>query len=148
MTPRVWCLFVLALFAGRLGAQPAPQSLGPVDSIALVRKPMWWCRKGPCPPERVTLRRGAIDTSVLASFERKAVSLGFYGLPAMVWGASFCRVIMSDAEMTTLSIYHREGQWSVRGYHHCSDRSPELTGLFTLELLVDSLGGTPRRRQF
>jgi len=144
MQSRLCGSFVLALFAGPLSAQSPIQSLGPIDSIALVRKPVWPCPT--CAPERVTLRRGSTDTTALAAFERKADSLGFYRLPANVMGASFCRVVSSDAPLATLSMYHRDGRWSVSGYHHCIDRSPEQAGLLTLEALVDSLDAAARRR--
>jgi len=149
MPPRLWYSLVLVLFGcRRLEAQSPMRPLGPIDSIVLVRTqvPGWPCPK--CPAERVTLRRDLIDTTVLAAFRRKADSVGFYALPANVMGASFCRVVRSDDLLATLSIHHRDGLWSVRGYHHCRDRSPEQTGLLALEALVDSLAAFPQRRPF
>jgi hypothetical protein len=86
--------------------------------------------------------------TVLEAFRRKADSLRFYSLPADVMGATFCRVVRSDDLLATLRIYHSDGQWSVRGYHHCRDRSPEQAGLLALEALVDSLAAVPKRRPF
>jgi hypothetical protein len=136
---------VLATLGFRLEAQAPIRLRGPVDSVVLVRTsvPGWPCPK--CPPVHVALRREVNGATVLEAFRRKADSLGFYALPADVMGAGFCRVVRSDDLMATLHIYHSDGQWSVRGYHHCRDRSPEQTGLLVLEALVDSLSAVPQR---
>jgi len=146
MPRRLWCALVLVVFGCRLEAQQPVRSLAPIDSVVLVRTfvPGWPCPR--CPPERVTLRSSETDATVLAAFKLKADSLGFYSLPADIMGASFCRVVRSDDLLATLSIYHPDGRWSVRGYHHCRDSSPERTGLLALEALVDSLAVLPRRR--
>jgi hypothetical protein len=146
MLPRLWCSLVLAAIGCRLSAQSPIQRLGPIDSIVLVRTSAWPCST--CAPERVTVRREVTDTTALAAFGRKSDSLGFYRLPANVMGASFCRVVKSDALLATLSIHRPDGSWSVRGYHHCRDRSPEQTGLLALEALVDSLAARAPRRPF
>jgi hypothetical protein len=146
MPRRFLCSLVLALFGSRLEAQSTVRPVGPIDSIVVVRTqvPGWPCPR--CPPTRITLRRDLTDGTVLAAFRQKAESLEFYSLPPDVMGASFCRVVRSDALMATLTIYHPDGLWSVRGYHHCRDRSPEQTGLLALEALVDSVAALQRRR--
>lgn len=145
MTSRHLYALVLLLFGYPLNAQPATRPRGPIDSVVLVRTPAWRLPCPTCPPAHIVLRRGASDSTALAAFSRKADSLGFYALPANVMGASFCQVVRSDDLLATLSIYHPDGHWSVRGYHHCRDRSPEQAGLLALESLVDSLAVQPRR---
>jgi hypothetical protein len=143
MLPRLRLSLLLALFGIQAGAQsPAPRA-GPIDSVVLVRIPAWPCST--CAPERVTLGRNVTDTVKLAAFGREADSLGFYRFPTDFAGSSFCRVVRSDALMATLSIYHRDGWWSVRGYHGCRDRSPEQAGLLVLEAMVDSLAARAGR---
>jgi hypothetical protein len=142
MPKRLWCSFVLVLLGWRLEAQGSMRPRGPIDSVVLVRKPGWPCPM--CPPVHVALRRDVFGATVLAAFKQKADSVGFYALPAGIMGASFCRVVRSDDLMATLSIYHPDGQWSVNGYHHCRDSSPEQRGLFALEKLVDSLAVSHR----
>jgi len=94
------------------------------------------------------LHSSEIGAAALAVFQTKADSIQFYALPANVMGASFCRVVRSDDLMATLTIYHADGHWSVRGYHHCRDVSAQQTALLTLEAMVDSLAALPRRRPF
>ena len=145
MVGRLSYSLVLGLFAARLNAQLPNRTHVRIDSVVLVRTPVpgWPCPT--CPPARVVLRRDAIDSTTLAAIKQKADSIGFYDLPPNVMGASFCPVVRSDALMATLSIYHPDGRWSVRGYHHCTDRSPQQVGLLALEAMVDGIAGVPRR---
>ena len=139
-------LLALLLFTSPLAAQSAGKPRTPIDSVVLIRTPVpgWACPR--CPPSHVVLRRDALPAKTLLRFGRKADRVGFYMLPADVMGAPFCRVVRSDDLMATLSIFHADGQWSVRGYHHCAQRSREQSGLLALEALVDSLVGPPPGR--
>lgn len=147
MPSRSWYSFVLTLFAWPLAAQSPVRPRAPIDSVVLIRTPVpgWPCPR--CPPPHVVLRRDAIASTKLLAFKHMADSIGFYALPPDVMGARFCRVVRSDDLMATLSIFHADGQWSVRGYHHCTDQSREQSGLLALETLVDSLAKLPPGRR-
>jgi len=134
------------------------QDGSPVDSVVLKRKPAM-CRD--CSIPDVVLRRQELPSWILDSVDIRAHHVGFYQLPVDVLGkVPWCKTVMSDAVMATLSIYRDTSVASVRGYHHCMGGYPMATSdspepvekrrLLDLESLIDSAArrsGRFQRRQ-
>ena len=118
----------------------------PVDSVVLKRKPAM-CPG--CSIPDVVLRRHELPSWILDSVDIRARHAGFYQLPVAVLGkVPWCKSVMSDAVMATLSIYRGASVATVQGYHHCLGGYPRATSdppvpvekqrLLDLESLIDS----------
>jgi hypothetical protein len=138
-------------------AQSSAEPTGVVDSVVVTRKSDL-CGQRPCPTSRVSLRRSEFSGGELDTLASKARSDHLYRLPPSVLGkTSWCYVAMSDAVMATITIYHRQGHWTTRGYRHCigpkgildgapRDTPVEKRRLLQLEASIDSLAAKTRNR--
>ena len=149
------CLLSVFCISTSAGAQAVGSPRGVPDSVVLSRKDDL-CLGGCKPIPDVVLRRTQLPAGVLEMIATRARAAGFYSLPANILGkVDWCQVAMSDSRMSVLAIYHADGFWSVRGYHHClgginythgSPPPPEKQKLVALEALVDSVARASARQ--